>query len=146
LATHPSQSELVALINGYADVPGGLLPALHAVQHTASYISPEWIPLFADAFNRTVSEIHGVISFYKDFRTTPPAGPIVQVCRAEACQARGGREVWKRAEHFAEGKAVHLEEVFCLGTCATGPSVAVDGVPFAPVKAKHIESLIADAI
>ncbi len=119
---------------------------MHAVQHAASYISPELIPVFAEACNRTVSEVHGVLTFYKDFRTAPPAGPIVQVCRAEACQARGGREVWKRAEHFADGKAVHLEEVFCLGTCATGPSVAVNGVPFAPVKAKHIESLIADAI
>ena len=146
MATHLSRPELEALIGQFAAVPGGLLPALHAVQHASSYISPEWIPLFADAFNRTVSEVHGVISFYKDFRTTPPAGPIVQVCRAEACQARGGREVWKRAEHFAAGKAVHVEEVFCLGTCATGPSMLIDGVPFAPVKAKQVESLLADAI
>jgi formate dehydrogenase iron-sulfur subunit len=146
LATHPSRPELVALIREFATVPGGLLPAMHAVQHAASYISPELIPDFADAFNRTVSEVHGVLTFYKDFRTTPPAGPIVQICRAEACQARGGREVWKRAEHFANGKAVHLEEVFCLGMCATGPAIAVDGVPIAPVKAKHIETIIADAI
>jgi len=146
LTAHPTHRELEALILQFADVPGGLLPALHAVQHASSYISPELIPVFADVFNRTVSEVHGVISFYKDFRTSPPKGPIVQVCRAEACQARGGREVWKRAEHFANDKPVHLEEVFCLGTCATGPSMSIDGVPISHIKAKHVESLIADAI
>ena len=80
------------------------MPALHAIQHRAGYIDRALIPTIADAFNQTVSEIHGVITFYKDFRTDKPAGPIVQVCRAEACQARGGRGVWDRAQRSAEGK------------------------------------------
>ena len=85
MTTTPTRSELDALVRSFASTPGGLLPALHAVQHAAGYIDRALIPTIAEAFNQTVSEIHGVITFYKDFRTDKPAGPIVQVCRAEAC-------------------------------------------------------------
>ncbi len=130
----------------YAAVPGGLLPALHAVQHAAGYIDRGLIPTIASAFNQTVSEIHGVITFYKDFRTEKPAGPIVQVCRAEACQARGGRDVWTAATSYANGKPVVVEEVFCLGNCATGPAVAVDGRLHGEVTTKSVTTIIGDAI
>lgn len=130
----------------YAAVPGGLLPALHAVQHAAGYIDRGLIPTIASAFNQTVSEIHGVITFYKDFRTEKPAGPIVQVCRAEACQARGGRDVWTAATSYANGKPVVVEEVFCLGNCATGPAVAVDGRLHGEVSTKSVTTIIGDAI
>ena len=95
LSTTPTRTELDAIVRSFQHIEGGLLPALHAVQHAAGWIDPELTPLFADVFNVTVSEVHGVITFYKDFRTEKPRGPIVQVCRAEACQARGGRAVWK---------------------------------------------------
>lgn len=146
LSTTPTRTELDAIVRSFQHIEGGLLPALHAVQHAAGWIDPELTPLFADVFNVTVSEVHGVITFYKDFRTEKPRGPIVQVCRAEACQARGGRAVWKRAQHFAEGKPVQVEEVFCLGNCATGPSVMVDGQLIGDVKPKHVETIIADVI
>ncbi|MEI7547652.1 MAG: NAD(P)H-dependent oxidoreductase subunit E, partial [Actinomycetota bacterium] len=86
--------EIAAIVRSYADLPGGLLPALHAVQHHAGYIDRAHIPLLADVFNLSVAEVHGVITFYKDFRTTPPVGPVIRVCRGEACQARGGNGVW----------------------------------------------------
>ncbi len=121
------------------------MPALHAVQHRAGYINHDLIPFLADVFNVTVAEIHGVISFYKDFRTTPPAGPIVKVCRGEACQAFGGHETWARAQVAARGKAVEVEEVFCLGNCAMGPAVSVDGQLMAGISAKKIDGVIADA-
>ncbi len=113
-------------MRGFAAVPGGLLPALHALQHRAGYIDRDLIPFLADVFNVTTAEIHGVISFYKDFQTTPPAGPIVKVCRGEACQARGGHAVWDRAQVAARGQAVEVDEVFCLGNCALGPAIAID--------------------
>ena len=144
--TAATRAEIEAIVRGFQDVEGGLLPALHAVQHAAGYIDPELTPTFAEVFNITVSEVHGVITFYKDFRTSKPRGPIVQVCRAEACQARGGRTVWKRAQHFAEGKPVEVEEVFCLGNCATGPNMMVDGQLIGDVRPKHVETIIADAI
>ena len=146
MTTTPTRLDLDALVRRFARIPGGLLPALHAIQHEAGYIDRALIPMIAEAFNQTVSEIHGVITFYKDFRTDKPAGPIVQVCRAEACQARGGREVWERAQRTANGKAVVVEEVFCLGNCATGPAVAVDGRLHGAVTTKTIDTIIGDAI
>ena len=69
-------------------------------QHHLGYVDRDAIPVLADVFNSSVAEVHGVISFYKDFRTTKPAGPIVQVCRAEACQARGANGLLAKAtEH-----------------------------------------------
>ena len=146
MTTTPDRLDLDALVRRYASIRGGLLPALHAIQHRAGYIDRALIPTIADAFNQTVSEIHGVITFYKDFRTDKPAGPIVQVCRAEACQARGGRDVWDRAQRSAHGKPVVVEEVFCLGNCATGPAVAVDGRLHGAVTPKTIDTIIGDAI
>lgn len=126
-------------------MPGGLLPALHAVQHHAGYIDRVLIPFIADVFNITTAEVHGVISFYKDFRTTTPAGPIVKVCRGEACQAYGGHAVWERAQVAARGQAVEVEEVFCLGNCALGPSVSIDDRLVAYVSADRIDAVIAEA-
>ncbi|MEQ1874531.1 MAG: NAD(P)H-dependent oxidoreductase subunit E [Ilumatobacteraceae bacterium] len=122
-----SVDAIESIIRSHADWPGGLMPALHAVQHHAGYIDRSLIPLLAETFNLSHAEVHGVISFYKDFRTTAPKGPIVQVCRAEACQARGAREVFAAATDAAKDMAVEVEEVFCLGICTAGPTVAVDG-------------------
>jgi formate dehydrogenase iron-sulfur subunit len=129
----------------FVAMPGGLLPALHALQHRSGYIDRDLIPQIADAFNITTAEVHGVISFYKDFCTAPPAGPIVRVCRAEACQSRGARATWDRAQAAAKGLAVHLEEVFCLGNCALGPSVSVDDRLLGGISADKIDGVIADA-
>ena len=116
-------NDLEDLIRSYGAVPGGLMPALHAVQNRAGYIDRALIPVFAKVFNITDAEVHGVISFYKDFQTTPPAGPVVKVCRGEACQSRGGHATWTHANLAARGQAVEVEEVFCLGNCALGPAV-----------------------
>jgi formate dehydrogenase iron-sulfur subunit len=120
-------AQVDALVRPFGQWPGGLMPALHALQHQYGYIDHDTIPVLADVFNQSVAEVHGVISFYKDFRTTKPRGPIVQVCRAEACQARGANGLLARAFEMAEEVDVEVEEVFCLGNCALGPSVAVDG-------------------
>ena len=87
--THTPDPAIEAIILERATWAGGLMPTLHAMQHHAGYIDRAYIPILARTFNISVAEVHGVITFYKDFRTTPPKGPIVQVCRAEACVARG---------------------------------------------------------
>ncbi len=137
--------KIEALIRGFSDVPGGLLPALHAIQHELGYVDRNCIPLLADAFNQTVAEVHGVITYYKDFRTEAPSGPVVHVCRAEACQSRGGRAVWDRAKQAALNKAVELEEVFCLGHCALGPAAAIQGKLYGGVTPDGIAQLLAGA-
>jgi formate dehydrogenase iron-sulfur subunit len=134
--------ELDALVRPFGQWPGGLMPALHAVQHHLGFVDRETIPLLADVFNISVAEVHGVISFYKDFRTTPPKGPIVQVCRAEACQSRGANGVFAKAVELSAGAAVEVEEVFCLGNCALGPSVAVDGLVHGRIDETVIGTLI----
>ena len=125
---------------------GGLIPALHAVQHHAGYIDRGYIPVLARTFNLSVAEVHGVITFYKDFRTTAPKGPIVQVCRAEACVARGGKAVEARAVELGATEAVEIEEVFCLGLCAQGPAVATGGELFVGVDAAGVETIIGRAV
>ncbi len=149
MGAHPSSPDwptLESLVRGFANVPGGLLPALQALQRHAGYIDRNFIPRIADVFNLTTADVHGVISFYKDFRTTPPAGPIVRVCRGEACQAFGGHATWERAQAAAKGQAVEVEEVFCLGNCALGPSVSVDERLMAGISAGKIDGVIADAV
>ncbi|MDO8392613.1 MAG: NADH-ubiquinone oxidoreductase-F iron-sulfur binding region domain-containing protein [Actinomycetota bacterium] len=121
------QGEIAAIVRTFAEVRGGLLPALHAVQHHAGYIDRAHIPLLADVFNLSVAEVHGVISFYNDFRTDAPAGPAVQVCRGEACQARGGDRVWAAAQTAPQWGGVEVHGVFCVGNCALGPNVMVGG-------------------
>ena len=108
----PPDPDLAALIGQYADWAGGLMPALHAVQHHAGWVNPELFPLLADTFNLSVAEVHGVVTFYGDFRTTPPNGPVVQVCRAEACQARGANTVLAHALAAATAAGVEVHEVF----------------------------------
>ena len=144
-----TDTDLDAVLRPFGTWPGGLMPALHALQHAFGYIDRRAIPLLADVFNITVTEVHGVISFYKDFRTTPPVGPLVQVCRAEACQARGANDLFAKATELAAGlaagAAVEVDEVFCLGNCALGPSVAVDGRLFGRVDEAAIRTIVGNA-
>ena len=145
-AAAPDLADLHEVVRTFADWPGGLLPALHAVQHCAGFVDPALVPVLADTFNLSTAEVHGVISFYKDFRTTPPAGPVVQVCRAEACQARGSAPVHERASALAAaGAPVEVDEVFCLGNCALGPTVACGGRLYGRVDVAGVEAIIAGA-
>ena len=137
---------LTELVGKFASVPGGLLPALHAVQHHVGHVPTDLIPALADTFNLAVAEVHGVISFYKDFRTTPPAGPLVQVCRAEACASRGAATVWDAAVLAGHQQPVEVDEVFCLGLCTQGPAVLADGHLHVGVTPSVVETIIGSAI
>jgi formate dehydrogenase subunit gamma len=113
---------------------GALLPVLHALQRALGYVPGEAVPVVARELNLSVAEVHGVVSFYHYFRTTPGGRHVVHVCRAEACQALGARELEAHAKRVlgvgyhgttADG-AIRLEPVYCLGNCALGPSVLID--------------------
>ena len=110
--------DVASIVREFADVPGGLLPALHAVQHAVGYIDSAHVPVLARTFNLSVAEVHGVVTFYKDFRTTPPAGPVVQVCRAEACQARGADAVHDAAR--AAGLSLTRADVYAIIEASEG--------------------------
>jgi len=121
------------IIASVGDEPGALMPVLHAVQDRLGYIPADAVPEIARALNLSRAEVHGVISFYHDFRSTPPGRNIVRVCRAESCQAMGAVElaahIQKRlgiefGQSSADG-AYTLEPVYCLGNCACSPAIVV---------------------
>jgi formate dehydrogenase subunit gamma len=111
---------------------GPLMPVLHAVVDELGHVAREDIEAVADVLNLSVAEVHGVVSFYADFRTEPAPEHTVALCRGEACQSVGGEELdaetHGRADSLgAPGTSVEVAEVFCLGNCALGPSGTVDG-------------------
>ena len=134
------------------DLPGALLPVLHEVQHHLGYVPKDAVPAIAEGLNLSRAEVHGVISFYHHFRSEPAGAHVVQVCRAEACQAVGGRALEAHikaklgvdyGETTADGK-VTLEPVYCLGNCACGPSVQVGERLHARVSAVGFDTLVSD--
>jgi formate dehydrogenase subunit gamma len=138
-------------IRQYCDVPGGLLPLLHAVQDAIGFVPAAAVPAIARALHLSRAEVHGVISFYHDFRSAPAARHVLQICRAEACQAMGARALEAHARHrlgidyggtTADG-ALTLEPVYCLGNCACSPSVRLDDEIHARVDAARLDELLA---
>jgi formate dehydrogenase subunit gamma len=134
----------------YADREGALLPLLHELQAVFGCIPEAATPIVAKALNMSRAEVHGVISFYHDFRRKPAGRRVLKLCRAEACQARGGDAAAARVESAlgvsmgetrADGE-VTLEPVYCLGLCASGPAALLDGQIFGRLNGERLERLI----
>ena len=114
---------------------GALLPILHAVQEALGCVPPEAIPVLAEELNLSRADVHGVVSFYHDFRSTPAGRTTVRICRGEACQAVGAQRLVNHLQS-SRGMAlgdtspdgsVTVEQVFCLGNCSLGPAAQVNG-------------------
>ena len=151
---HAPWSPDVALetIGAHAGQRGPLLPVLHALQETFGYVDPRAVPLVAKTLNLSRADVHGVLTFYPDLRSTPPGKVRVQVCRGEACQSVGGHVLAQHAVSSlgvefggttADG-SVTLDEVFCLGNCALGPTVTVAGRLHGRVHSGELDRLIRD--
>jgi len=134
---HPQEwapQAIQAEVDALKHKPGALLPILHALQDRIGFIPEAAVPIIADALHQTRAEVHGVISFYHHFRTTPPGRHVVQICRAEACQSVGARQLEAHAKarlgvdyhQTTADREITLEAVYCLGNCACGPSIRVD--------------------
>ena len=127
--------DIVRIIEPLKHKPGALLPVLHAIQDELGYIPPEAVPVIAETLNLTRAEVHGVITFYHDFRMEKPGRHIVRICQAESCQAMGSvaltasvRERLGIGFHqTTKDGGFTLEPVYCLGNCALSPSIMVDG-------------------
>lgn len=112
----------------YAGERGPLLEILHATQREHGHVADEDVVEIADVLNLSVAEVHGTVSFYHDFRRTARPDHVVQICRAEACQAVGAADLYTSAQElFAHREDVEVREVFCFGNCALGPSASIDG-------------------
>lgn len=150
LSDHMQQAVNAAL-TAHAGRPGALLPILHDVQHALRHIPPAAVPGIADALNLSRAEVHGVITFYRHFRLSAPGRRLVQVCRAEACQAVGADQLLEHAQRSlgcglhqtSSDGAVTLEPVYCLGQCAVGPAVMMDDALHGRVDAARFDALIA---
>src|SRR5215813_117969 len=142
-----------AVIAEHQDQEGPLLPILHAMQEEFGYIDREVVPLIADALNITRAEVHGVVTFYHDFRDKPAGRHVLKLCRAEACQPAGGDALAVRAESrlgvalgntTADGR-VSLEPVYCLGLCSVSPSAMFDGKIIGRLDEKTLDKILAQA-
>jgi formate dehydrogenase subunit gamma len=102
---------------------GALLPILNDLQAALGHVPAAAVPLIAEALNLSRAEVHGVVTFYHDYRAAPADRPVIRLCRAEACQARG---VEALAPILEGDERIHVETVYCLGLCAIGPAVMVE--------------------
>ena len=130
---------------------GALLPILHDVQAAFGMVPQAALLQIAKALNISRAEVHGVVTFYHDFRAHKAGAHVVKLCRAEACQAVGADRVAAHAQAVlgvdwhgttADGR-VTLEPVFCLGLCACGPSAMVDGRVVGRVDEARFDALVA---
>jgi len=130
--------------------PGALLPILHAIQDRVGYVPEDAVPIIAEMLQQTRADIHGVISFYHHFRTHPSGSNLLEVCRAEACQARGGRALERHVqERLSVGyhdttadNEFTLVPVYCLGNCACGPSIRMNNDVIGRVTPQKFDQLV----
>jgi formate dehydrogenase subunit gamma len=126
------------------------MPALHAVQDALGFVADADVAVLAGIFNLSRAEVHGVVTYYHHFRRQPPGRHVVQLCRAEACQACGADELAALAQErlrCAEGQTrsdggVTLEAVYCLGLCASSPALAIDGRLHGRVTPARLQQLL----
>ena len=135
--TSAHAARVAGLIERHGSCRDALLPLLHDLQAAQGFISEDDIRALAQALNLSRADVHGVVSFYHDFRTTPPVKPVIKLCRAEACQARG---VEALAAGFRDDR-VKLETVYCLGLCSVGPNALVGDQVYARLDAQKLSKL-----
>jgi formate dehydrogenase subunit gamma len=124
-----------AIVGRLKPLEGPLLPILHDVQREFGYVPQASLPVIANGLNLSRAEVHGVVSFYHDYREAPAGRHVIKLCRAEACQSMGGDEIAERLlgllgldwHETSANRKVTIEPVYCLGLCACAPAAMVDG-------------------
>ncbi|ENN89561.1 hypothetical protein RHSP_60128 [Rhizobium freirei PRF 81] len=141
------------IIDSMKSMEGPLLPILHGIQEEFGYVPPDTLPLIAKALNLSRAEVHGVMTFYHDYRDHPAGRHVLKLCRAEACQSMGGDAVAERVKQLLgidfhqttlDG-SVTLEPVYCLGLCACSPTAMLDGQLHGRLDAESAEDLVKEA-
>ena len=125
------------IIAEHLGLEGPMLPILHALNEELGYVDDKAVPLIAEALNLTRAEVHGVLTFYHDFRRAPAGRHTLKICRAEACQSVGSEAIAKAAlaelgvtwHGTTRDGQITVEPVYCLGLCANGPSALLDDCP-----------------
>lgn len=148
----PTEAHIREIIAAHLALEGPLLPIFHALQADYGHVPPMAITIIAEVLNLGRAEVHGVMSFYHDFRKEPAGRHVIKICRAEACQSVGGEAISARAmkamgvdwHGTTKNGAVTLEPVFCLGLCACGPAAMVDGRVVGRVDAAKLDRILAE--
>ena len=135
-------TEAEQIIRRHQGRNGALLPILNDIQAAFGHVPDGVVPIVAEALNLSRAEVHGTISFYHDFRRVPLERPVLKLCRAEACQARGADRIAAALESVG---AVAVEPVYCLGLCASGPSAMIGKQVFARLDEQAAIALAKDA-
>ena len=142
-----------AIIAGHANREGATLPILHDLQHQFGFVPAAAIPMIASALNLSRAEVHGVVSFYHDFREHPAGRHVLKLCRAESCQSMGSDRLVEQVERKLGVKLgqttsdgmVTLEQVFCLGLCSCSPAAMFDDTLIGRVTEAKIDAAVAKA-
>jgi formate dehydrogenase subunit gamma len=142
--------KIAAHIAQLKDLPGALMPLLHAIQDDIGYVPESAYPMISKALALSVAEVHGVVTFYHHFRTHPAGQHVLQICRAESCQAMGAEklEAQVKAElgvdyhGTTKDGAVTLEPVYCLGNCGCSPAVMLDDEVYGRMDIEKVKELI----
>ncbi|GGB08139.1 formate dehydrogenase subunit gamma [Brucella endophytica] len=144
----------IEIIDQFKDVEGPLLPILHGLQEEFGHVPSETLSIVAGALNLSRAEVHGVFTFYHDFRENPAGRHVLKICRAEACQSMGSERLAERAaellgidwnETSADG-AVTLEPVYCLGLCACAPAAMLDGEVIGRLDEEQLQEIAAEVL
>ena len=141
-----------SVIDEFKDLEGPLLPILHGIQEEFGHVPSETVPVIADALNLSRAEVHGVVTFYHDYRSQPAGRHVLKLCRAEACQSMGADAIAAQISQAlgigfhetAKDDSVTLEPVFCLGLCACAPAAMLDGEVIGRLDADKIEEIVAE--
>ena len=150
----PEQCLAVAreVLAAHRDHTGALLPILHDIQDRLGAVPPELLPIIAEDLCLSRAEVHGVVSFYHDFRATPPGRHVLKLCQAEACQSMGVKALTAELEQklglplgetLADG-SLSFEAVYCLGNCACAPNAMLNGELHGRVDAQELLALLAE--
>jgi formate dehydrogenase subunit gamma len=149
----PTAEQISGVMEDFITLEGPLLPMLHGLQAEFGYVPQAAVELIAEALNLSKAEVHGVISFYHDFRKAPAGRHVVKICRAEACQAVGGEALGEAVlaklgldwHGTTRNGAVTLEPVYCLGLCACAPAAMVDGKVIGRVTEDRMTRILQEA-
>jgi formate dehydrogenase subunit gamma len=139
-----------SVIEGMQGLEGPLLPILHGIQEEFGFVPNESLPVIAEALNISRAEVHGVVTFYHDYRRAPAGRHVLKLCRAEACQSMGSDAIAARIQQLlgigfgetTEDGSVTLEPVYCLGLCACSPSAMLDGQVIGRLDAEKIDEIV----
>jgi formate dehydrogenase subunit gamma len=156
MSMQPASTEIAsrttAIIDEMKNLEGPLLPILHGIQHEFGYVPREALPVIASGLNLSRAEVHGVVSFYHDYRSQPAGRHVLKLCQAESCQSMGSDAVAAKFKQLlgidfhetSKDGAVTLEPVYCLGLCACSPAAMLDGEVIGRLDAGKIDEIAAE--